>query len=338
MSDDLGYPNIQAILDNTLRSVRRTIRARNDVKQRCLESLMYKRTARDLRRLKKKRNDNLRRRIREKLVKEAKKRQRIEGKLKAEMTNTLPPCDGAVPVEDGRGASAIVPSAPRYERPKGCSVPTKADLQVPKTSSVAATEKYKKYRCNALNYYRSVFDSDPLYNRDEGTPMIWKAFTDWFSAQGTPTASVDPVHGFRRVKGPHLLDTLNAISHTPAEFRKWVVRGVDAMRKSGDIGLLCVPARAVPPLPPPLLPPDPAGGPSPEAATARALAPGEGPLALAEGTPAKKKRNTGPDLGPGPPGAFAPGGGVPAPGVGAPKGSAEPVDAVNTHKKALRGV
>ena len=118
LSDDLGYPNIQAILDNTLRSVRRTIRARNDVKQRCLESLMYKRTARDLRRLKKKRNDNLRRRIREKLVKEAKKRQRIERKLKAEMTNTLPPCDGAVPVEDGRGASAIVPSALGTNTPK----------------------------------------------------------------------------------------------------------------------------------------------------------------------------------------------------------------------------
>ena len=335
MSDDLGYPNIQAILDNTLRSVRRTIRARNDVKQRCLESLMYKRTARDLRRLKKKRNDNLRRRIREKLVKEAKKRQRIEKKVKAEMTNTPPPCGGAVPVEDGRGASAIVPSAPRYKA-KGCNVPTKADLLVPTTSSVAATEKYKKYRCNALNYYRSLFDSDPLYNRDEGTPMIWKAFTDWFSAQGTPTASVDPLNGFRRVKGPQLLDTLNAMSDTPAEFRKWVVRGVDAMRKSGDIGVLCVPARAVPPLPPPLLPPDPAGGPSPEAATARALPPGEGPLALAEGTPANKKRKTGPDLDPWPPGAFAPGGGVPAPGVGAPKESAGPADVV-THKQALTG-
>ena len=111
LSDDLGYPNIQVLLDNTLRSVQRTIRARNDVKQRCLESLMYKRAARDLRRLKKKRNDNLRRRIREKLVKEAKKRQRIERKLKAEMTNTPPPCGGAVPVEDGGGASAIVPSA-----------------------------------------------------------------------------------------------------------------------------------------------------------------------------------------------------------------------------------
>ena len=85
-------------------------------------------------------------------MKEAKKRQRIEGKLKAEMTNTPPPCGGAVPVEDGRGASAIVPSAPRYERPKGCSVPTKADLQVPKTSSVAAMEKYKKYRCDQIIY------------------------------------------------------------------------------------------------------------------------------------------------------------------------------------------
>ena len=311
LSDELGFPKVHTYLDNTLRSVQRTIKARNDDKQRCMESLMFRRALRASRKMLRKRNENLRRRLRQKMVKEAQKRAEIEKKLKK-------PCPGAIPVAVEGGANNIVPIAPPYEA-KAVAVPKKEDLVLSQRGKAAVTH-YKNCRRNALNYYRGLFKSDPLFNTYEGMPVVWHAFTSWFSDAGTDTASLDPPHGFCRVKGVQLLNFLNQMTDNPKEFHMWVRRGVDAMKESGDIGALPERAGALPPLPPPPLPPLPAGAPPPEAATPGALALGEGPLALAEVTPAKKKLKTSPDLEPG----------------SAPKESTGPA-AVAGHTKKLTG-
>ena len=291
LSDELGFPNVHTHLEKTLRSVQRTITARNDDKQRCMESLMFRRALRASRKMRRIRNDNLRRRLKEKMVKEAQKRANIEKRLKR-------PCPGAIPVAVEGAANNIVPIVPPYDA-KAVAVPKKEDLVLSHKGGKGAVAQYRTCRRNALNYYRGLFESDPLFNKYEGMPVVWNAFTSWFSDAGTGTASLDPPHGFCRVKGVQLLNLLNQMTDKPKEFHMWVRRGVNAMKESGDIGALPERPRELPPLPPPPLPPLPAGAPPPEAATPGALALGEGPLALAEVTPAKKKLKTSPDLEPG---------------------------------------
>ena len=322
LSDGLGIPKIHASLENTLRIVQRTIAARADDKQRCMESIMFRRALRDSKKSQRKRDWNLRRRLNEKMLKEVAKRQRIKKDLEKkflEAPQKAPPFAGAIPVAVEGAANRLVPIAPPYDD-KGVAVPKKGDFVIQK-QTLKEQSKYVAGRKNALNYYRGRFVSDPLYNQYEAQPQVWQAFTDWCSVSGTAEASPDPQHGFCRFKGLQLLNHLNTLADNPKKFLQWVRRGVVAMALSGDMGALPERAPAQPPLPPPPSPPLPAGAPPPEAATPGPPALGEEPLAMAEVTPAKKKVKIGTDLEPG----------------SAPKESTGPA-AVAEHSKVLTGV
>ena len=321
LSDDLGIPNIHASLENTLRIVQRTIAARADDKQRCMESIMFRRALRDSRKMQRKRDGNLRRRLNEKMLKEVAKRKRMKKQLEKDIDapQKAPPFAGAIPVAVEGAANRLVPIVPPYDN-KGVAVPKKEDFVLGKQSE-AAQKKYVNSRRDALNYYRGRFVSDPLYNTFEAQPQVWQAFTHWCSVAGTATASPDAQDGFCRLKGLQLLNHLNTLADDPKTFRHWVRRGVLAMAASGDMGALPERAPAQPPLPPPPLPPPPAGAPPPEDAMSGPPALGEEPLAMAEVTPAKKKVKIGTDLEPG----------------SAPKESTGPA-AVAGHSKMMTGI